>query len=92
MSTEIFDSIDKAGFGSNVHEVAAEGECRVLYESFFAITGLQIWVFLNLVITVKIVQKSRAYRIVAGLEYTFVQRLQIFPGFPLLGFVRIESE
>ncbi|MBR1750604.1 MAG: helix-turn-helix transcriptional regulator [Ruminococcus sp.] len=30
MSTEIFDSIDKAGFGSNVHEVAAESDCKVL--------------------------------------------------------------
>lgn len=30
MNTDIFDAIDKAGFGSNVHEVAAEGECKVL--------------------------------------------------------------
>lgn len=30
MSQELFDMLDKAGFGSNVHEVAAEGECRVL--------------------------------------------------------------
>ncbi|MBR1392254.1 MAG: helix-turn-helix transcriptional regulator [Ruminococcus sp.] len=30
MSADIFDMLDKAGFGSNVHEVAAEGECRVL--------------------------------------------------------------
>jgi AraC-like DNA-binding protein len=30
MSRDIFDSLDKAGFGSNVHEIAAEGECRVL--------------------------------------------------------------
>ncbi len=30
MKGEIFDSLDSAGFGSNVHEVAAEGECRVL--------------------------------------------------------------
>jgi len=30
MNKDIFDTLDKAGFGSNVHEVAAEGECRVL--------------------------------------------------------------
>lgn len=30
MSRALFDSLDNAGFGSNVHEVAAEGECRVL--------------------------------------------------------------
>ena len=30
MSRDIFESLDKAGFGSNVHEIAAEGECRVL--------------------------------------------------------------
>ena len=30
MSRDIFDALDKAGFGSNVHEIAAEGECRVL--------------------------------------------------------------
>ena len=30
MSQDIFDTLDKAGFGSNVHEIAAEGECRVL--------------------------------------------------------------
>ena len=30
MNRDIFDTLDKAGFGSNVHEVAAEGECRVL--------------------------------------------------------------
>ncbi|MCR5141469.1 MAG: AraC family transcriptional regulator [Ruminococcus sp.] len=30
MNRDIFDSLDKAGFGSNVHEIAAEGECRVL--------------------------------------------------------------
>ena len=30
MSRDIFDTLDKAGFGSNVHEIAAEGECRVL--------------------------------------------------------------
>ena len=30
MSRDIFDSLDKASFGSNVHEIAAEGECRVL--------------------------------------------------------------
>lgn len=30
MNSDIFDMLDKAGFGSNVHEVAAEGECRVL--------------------------------------------------------------
>ena len=27
---DIFYKLDKAGFGSNVHEIAAEGECRVL--------------------------------------------------------------
>ena len=30
MNRDIFDTLDKAGFGSNVHEIAAEGECRVL--------------------------------------------------------------
>lgn len=30
MSQDIFDTLDNAGFGSNVHEIAAEGECRVL--------------------------------------------------------------
>ena len=30
MNTDIFEALDKAGFGSNVHEVAAQGECRVL--------------------------------------------------------------
>ena len=30
MNTEIFDVLDKAGFGSNVHEVAAESDCKVL--------------------------------------------------------------
>ncbi len=30
MNHNIFDKLDQAGFGSNVHEVAAEGECRVL--------------------------------------------------------------
>lgn len=30
MSRNIFDMLDSAGFGSNVHEIAAEGECRVL--------------------------------------------------------------
>lgn len=30
MSGDIFDYLDQAGFGSNVHEIAAEGECRVL--------------------------------------------------------------
>ena len=30
MSRDIFETLDKAGFGSNVHEIAAEGECRVL--------------------------------------------------------------
>lgn len=30
MSCDIFDMLDSAGFGSNVHEIAAEGECRVL--------------------------------------------------------------
>lgn len=30
MKKDLFDSLDKAGFGSNVHEVAADGECRVL--------------------------------------------------------------
>lgn len=30
MRQDIFDMLDQAGFGSNVHEIAAEGECRVL--------------------------------------------------------------
>lgn len=30
MMHDLFDSLDKAGFGSNVHEIAAEGECRVM--------------------------------------------------------------
>lgn len=30
MNQDLFDMLDAAGFGSNVHEVAAEGECRVL--------------------------------------------------------------
>ncbi len=30
MIGDIFDTLDKAGFGSNVHEIAAEGECHVL--------------------------------------------------------------
>ena len=30
MRPELFEMLDKAGFGSNVHQVAAEGECRVL--------------------------------------------------------------
>ena len=30
MREDIFNSLDKAGFGSNVHEIAAEGPCRVL--------------------------------------------------------------
>lgn len=30
MNHDIFETLDQAGFGSNVHEVAAEGECRVL--------------------------------------------------------------
>lgn len=30
MSRDIFDTLDNAGFGSNVHEIAVEGECRVL--------------------------------------------------------------
>lgn len=30
MSSDIFEMLDSAGFGSNVREVAAEGECRVL--------------------------------------------------------------
>ena len=30
MEGDIFDTLGQAGFGSNVHEVAAEGECRVL--------------------------------------------------------------
>ena len=30
MKPDIFDVLETAGFGSNVHEVAAEGECRVL--------------------------------------------------------------
>lgn len=30
MSEDLFETLDKAGFGSNVHEVASEGECRVL--------------------------------------------------------------
>ena len=30
MNTDLFEVFDKTDFGSNVHEVAAEGECRVL--------------------------------------------------------------
>ena len=30
MNHDIFETLDQAGFGSNVHEVAADGECRVL--------------------------------------------------------------
>ena len=30
MRRDIFDALDRAGFGGNVHEIAAEGECRVL--------------------------------------------------------------
>ena len=30
MSRDLFDTLNDAGFGSNVHEIAAEGECRVL--------------------------------------------------------------
>lgn len=30
MNRDLFDALDQAGFGSNVHEIAAEGECRVL--------------------------------------------------------------
>lgn len=30
MSTDLFERLDDAGFGSNVHEVAAEADCRVL--------------------------------------------------------------
>lgn len=30
MNGDFFEALDRAGFGSNVHEVAAEGECRVL--------------------------------------------------------------
>ena len=30
MNHDIFETLDQAGFGSNVHEVAAEGECRIL--------------------------------------------------------------
>lgn len=30
MNRDIFEMLDKAGFGSNVHEIAVEGECRVL--------------------------------------------------------------
>lgn len=30
MNEDLFETLDKAGFGSNVHEVASEGECRVL--------------------------------------------------------------
>lgn len=30
MSVDLFERLDEAGFGSNVHEVAAEGDCRVL--------------------------------------------------------------
>ena len=30
MNSDIFEALDRAGFGSNVHEIAAEGECRVL--------------------------------------------------------------
>lgn len=30
MSGDIFEALDSAGFGGNVREIAAEGECRVL--------------------------------------------------------------
>ena len=30
MKQDIFDMLDQAGFGSNVHEIAADGNCRVL--------------------------------------------------------------
>ncbi len=30
MNNDLFLALDQAGFGSNVHEIAAEGECRVL--------------------------------------------------------------
>ncbi len=30
MNRDIFEMLDQAGFGSNVHEIASEGECRVL--------------------------------------------------------------
>ncbi len=30
MNEDLFNMLDRAGFGENVHEVAAEGECRVL--------------------------------------------------------------
>ena len=30
MNEDLFDTLDKAGFGSNVHLIAVEGECRVL--------------------------------------------------------------
>ena len=30
MNTDLFEAPDKAGFGSNVHEAAAQGDCRVL--------------------------------------------------------------
>ena len=30
MSRDIFKALDKAGFGGNVHEIAEEGDCRVL--------------------------------------------------------------
>ncbi len=30
MSRDIFDALDRAGFGGNVHEIAEDGDCRVL--------------------------------------------------------------
>ncbi|MBQ8966733.1 AraC family transcriptional regulator [Ruminococcus sp.] len=30
MNDDLFERLDSAGFGSNVHQIAAEGECRVL--------------------------------------------------------------
>ena len=30
MSQDLFDMLDQAGFGSNVHEVASDGECHVM--------------------------------------------------------------
>ncbi len=30
MRAELFEMLDQAGFGSNVHQIAADGECRVL--------------------------------------------------------------
>ena len=30
MNADLFERLESAGFGSNVHQIAAEGECRVL--------------------------------------------------------------